>query len=93
MRSFLILVTLVFSTFVIAEGAVYTAAETQIGTLLDDPAATAVLEKHMPGFTQNDQISMARGMTLKAVQSFTPDTMTDEILAKIDSDLAALPQE
>ena len=93
MRPLLLLITLIFSTFAFAEASSYTTAETDIGTLLDDPAASAVLEKHMPGFTQNDQISMARAMTLKSIQAFTPDTMTDEVLAKIDADLAALPEK
>ncbi len=69
----------------------YTVADTDIGTLLDDPAARAVLDKHMPGFSTRDQIDMARSMTLKSVQQYSPDTMTDKVLSDIDADLAKLP--
>jgi hypothetical protein len=33
---------------------------------------------------------MARGMTLKSVQAFAPDTVTDDALGKIDAELAKL---
>jgi hypothetical protein len=71
--------------------AAYTVADTDIGTLLDDPAAKAVLDKNLPGFTANPQIDMARAMTLKAVQPYAADKLTDEALAKVDADLAKLP--
>jgi hypothetical protein len=62
---------------------------TPIGDLLDNPATKAILEKHLPGFSAHPQIDMARGISLKAVQGFAPQ-ITDEILAKIDADFAAL---
>lgn len=74
-----------------AAGAPYTTADTTIGTLVDDAAAKAVLEKHMPGFSSNPQLEMAKAMTLKQIQGFAPDMIKDETLAKIDADLAKLP--
>jgi hypothetical protein len=68
----------------------YTTADTDIGTLLDDPSAKAIIEKHIPGFTTNEQVDMARGMTLKAVQAYASDEITDERLAAIDADFAKL---
>lgn len=68
----------------------YTTADTEIGTLLDDPAAKAIVEKHIPGFTTNDQVEMARGMTLKVVQQYASNDITDARLAAIDADLAKL---
>lgn len=68
----------------------YTSAATDIGTLLDDPAAKAILEKHIPGMTTNDQVDMARAMTLKDIQQYSPDDITDVKLAAIDADLAKL---
>jgi len=68
--------------------AAYTTAETEIGTLLDDPAAKAVLVKHVPEMATNDQIDMARAMTLKDIQQYAPDQVTDAVLAAIDADLA-----
>ena len=69
----------------------YNTAETDIGTLLDDPAAKAILDKYLPGFSANPQVGMARGMTLKAVQQYAPEQFTDKALAAIDADLAKLP--
>jgi hypothetical protein len=74
-----------------AAHAAYTTADTDIGTLLDDPAARAIVDKHVPGFSSGDQIDMARGMTLRAIQQFAADTLTDKVLAEIDADLAKLP--
>jgi len=66
-------------------------ADTDLGTLIDNPAAKAIIEKHIPGMTTNDQVDMARGMTLKAIQQYAPDEVTDARLAAIDADLAKLP--
>jgi para-nitrobenzyl esterase len=68
----------------------YTTAETDIGTLLDDPAAKAIIDKYIPGMTSNEQIEMARSMTLKTIQTYAPDDVTDARLAQIDADLAKL---
>ena len=74
-----------------APAAKYSTAETDLGTLLDNPAAKAIIEKHIPGMTTNDQVDMARGMTLKAIQQYSPDDVTDQRLAAIDADFAKLP--
>ena len=73
-----------------AAHAAYSTTDTDIGTLLDDPAARAIVDKYVPGFSSGDQIDMARGMTLKAIQQFAADTLTDKVLAQIDADLAQL---
>lgn len=80
-----------FSTAVFAQA--YSTSETDIGTLLDDPAAAEILEKHLPGFTTNSQVSMTRALTLVSLKSFAPDMVTDEALEKIDADLAELEAE
>lgn len=69
----------------------YSTAETTIGELLDDPAAKAVLVKYVPDLANNPQMEMARGMTLKQIQGFAGDMLSDETLGKIDADLAKLP--
>ncbi len=68
----------------------YSTAETKIGVLLEDPAAKAILDKHIPGMTDNPSISMAADMTLKALQGFTGGKITDEMLAAIDADFKAM---
>lgn len=73
-----------------APAAKMTTADTTIGDLLDNPAAKAVLMKHIPAMVSNAQIEMARSMTLKQIQAYAGDQMTDEVLAKIDADLAAI---
>ena len=74
-----------------AAHAKYNSADTELGVLLDNPAAKAIVEKHSPGMTTNDQVDMARAMTLKAIQQYSPDEVTDARLAAIDAELAKLP--
>jgi hypothetical protein len=69
----------------------YNTATTNIGDLLDDPAAKAVLDKYIPGMTTNEQVDMARGMTLKDIQQYSPDKITDKVLADIDAEFAKMP--
>ncbi len=101
MRALIVAITLsmpLVSVSVMADGTspttttkvAYTTADTDIGTLLDDPAARAVVDKHIPGFSAGDQVDMARTMTLKAIQQFAPDMITDQVLTDIDADLAKL---
>lgn len=69
----------------------YSAASTDLGTLLDNPATKAVLEKYVKDLISNPQIDMARAMTLKQLQSYAGDALTDDTLAKIDAELAKIP--
>jgi hypothetical protein len=41
--------------------------DTTFGTLMDDPRAKAVLDKHLPGVTSNPMVAMARGMTINMI--------------------------
>lgn len=76
-----------------AAKAAYSTAETPLGDLLDDAAAKAILQKHLPDIVNGQGIDMARGMTLKALQSYAADQVTDEKLAAIDADLQKLPHK
>jgi len=69
----------------------YSTEDTDLGTLLDNAATKAILQKYIPDMISNPQIDMARSMTLKQLQSYAGDKLTDEALAKIDADLSALP--
>lgn len=95
MRHFVIAAALAASIAVApsfaAGSKVYSTAETEIGTLIDDPAACAIVDKYMPDFSKRDQIDLARPMTLRSIQSYASDVITDDALAKIDADLAKLP--
>lgn len=74
-----------------AAAARYSTSDTEIGVLLADPAAAAIVSKHLPEITGSGQVEMVSGMTLKAVQGFAPDRVSDDALAKIDAELAKLP--
>jgi hypothetical protein len=69
----------------------YTTSATPIGVLLKDPAASAIIEKQIPGFTTADRVGMASGMTLRQVQRFRPNVVTDEKLAAMDEDFSKIP--
>jgi hypothetical protein len=75
----------------VAGAAHYSTSDTDIGTLMDDPAAHAVVDKYLPGVLSGDQIDMARSMTLKAIQPYAADRISDKALADIDAELAKLP--
>jgi para-nitrobenzyl esterase len=71
----------------------YTTSDTTVGQILDDPAAKAVVDKHLPGLLAGEQIDMAREMTLRTLQQFAPDRVTDAALADIDADFVKLPEK
>jgi len=50
------------------------------------------LQKYIPDIVNGPNIGMAAGMTLSALKAYVP-TLSDDVMAKIDSDLAALPAQ
>jgi len=74
-----------------APTAAYSTAESDIGTLIDNPVTCAIVEKYIPGFSKRDQIDLSRPFTLRGIQQYAPDLITDDVLTKIDADLAKLP--
>ena len=72
-------------------GIQYTVANSEIGSLIDHPGAREILETHLPGFTGNEQIDVARPLTLHQVQPYYAELITVQALAAIDSELAELP--
>lgn len=73
-----------------APAAKFSTASSTIGDLIDNAASKAVLEKYMPTLVSNPQMEMARSMTLKQIQGFVGDQLNDDLLAKVDADLAAI---
>ena len=69
----------------------YNSMTTPIGALLDDAAARAVLQKHIPAVIGNSQIAMARGVPLEALQPFAPNQLTPAVMQAIDAELSMLP--
>lgn len=79
-----------------AAAARYSTSTTQMGVLLADPAAKAVLVKHIPQLVASpDMAERASGMTLReiqeAVKAYAPDMLSDKVLSAIDFDLAQVP--
>jgi hypothetical protein len=69
----------------------YTTEDSTVGDLLDNPVTKAILAKHVPAIVQNDQINQARGMSLKALQPYSDESLSDAVLEAIDKDLATVP--
>ena len=70
----------------------YSVRTTKIGTLLDDPAARAILERLIPAVYANEMFqSMGREQTLVYVQQFEPVALSDANLALIQAELDKLP--
>ena len=75
-----------------AKPAHYSVSETLVGKLLDDPAAADVLKKMIPTVYANDQFQSAgRSLTLKDIQQYEPEALSDANLAKIQAELDKLP--
>jgi len=74
-----------------APPATFGTATTTLGTLLDNPATAPIVLKYLPNIAANAHIDIARTLTLKQIQAYAPDRLTDDMLAKIDADLAQVP--
>jgi beta-glucosidase len=61
-----------------------------IRTLLEDPEGRSVLSKHAGGFLLMADMSMAGDLTLEQVASNHPNFVSQELLTKIDEDLAEI---
>lgn len=68
-------------------------SDSTVGDLLEYAPAKAVLLKHIPEMVSNPQIDMAAGMTLRSLQAYSSDLLTDAKLAEIDTELAKLPPQ
>ncbi len=64
----------------------FSTTETVLELLLDDPQAKAVVDKHIPGLTSSEQISLAGGLTLSDLQQYLPGIITTAKLAAIEAD-------
>ena len=70
----------------------YSVAETPAGKLIDDPAAAEVLKRHIPTVWANEMFqTMGRELTLKAIQQYEPEALSDANLAKIQAELDKIP--
>ncbi len=64
--------------------------DTPIETIAADAAAKAVLDADLPGVTTNEHFDMFKSMSLHQLQPMAGGRLTDEALARVARDLAAI---
>jgi hypothetical protein len=75
-----------------AQPAHYSVSSTLVEKLLADPAAVAILKELAPTVYANDQFQTAgRALTLKEIQQYEPDALSDANLAKIQAAFDKIP--
>lgn len=72
---------------------VYTTGSTLVGVILDDPEARDIVDSYLPGFSTHPDIGQGRGFTLNFMQKFDREAITDEKLANMNADFAALARK
>lgn len=69
----------------------YSVETTLVGKLIDDPAAAAILQKHIPTIWANEMFQSAgRELTLKAIQQYET-VLSDAKLAEIQAEFDKIP--
>jgi hypothetical protein len=64
--------------------------DTLIKELMANPQARAILEKHVPGFSNNPQIHLVQDMSLNSLATYPAAGAVKENLQAIAADLAKL---
>ena len=81
-----------FAAEAAAAPAHYSVKTTLVGKLLDDAAANAVLKKMIPTVYANEMFKSAgRDLTLRAIQQYEPEALSDANLAKIQAEFDKIP--
>lgn len=73
-----------------AEAAVRLSLDTPIEAIVADPAGKAVLDANLPGIESHPSYDMFKGMSLRQLAPYSQGKLTDEILAKVEKELAAI---
>ncbi len=75
-----------------APSAHYSVTATTVGKMLDDPAANALLKKLIPTVYANEMFqTMGRDLTLKDIQQYEGEALSDANLEKIQAELNKIP--
>jgi len=68
--------------------------DTQLGTLLDDPQAKAIMDQYLPGVSANPMMAMVRGFTInmilampQAAQFGLTKEKAEELLAEVNKNI------
>ncbi len=73
-----------------AEVAAALTINTPIETLMADDRAKAVVISHLPGLNEHPAYSQFKTMSLLELKPWSQGLITDEVLEKIETDLAAI---
>ena len=71
-------------------GITYSVTESDLGALLDYNDAAEVLNQHVPELLKIRQLAVARPLTLRDLQPFYPNILSDDKLAAVDAELSKL---
>lgn len=66
-------------------------ADTPLETVVADPAAKAVLDKTLPNIAKHPAFEQFKAMSLRQLQPYASDRISEEAVAKVDAELKALP--
>lgn len=66
-------------------------ADTPLETIVADPAAKAALDKTLPNISKHPAFDQFKAMSLRQLQPYASDKISEEAVAKVDADLKALP--
>lgn len=61
-----------------------------IGEVLDDPEASAIIERHIPGLTTNPMLSMARSLSVNALLGMAAASVDPATIAALKAELASV---
>lgn len=64
--------------------------DTPIETIVADPAGKAVLDADIPPLTSHPAFDQFKSMSLRALQPLSQGALTDELMKKVETDLAAI---
>ena len=64
--------------------------DTPVEAIMADAAGKTVLDKHLPAMAAHPQYEQAKAMSLRQIAAFAPEHITPELLAKVETDLAAI---
>ncbi len=64
--------------------------DNSIKELMANNATAAIIQKHLPGIDQHPAYGQFKTMSLIALQPWSAGAVTDEIIAAVKADLAAL---
>jgi hypothetical protein len=65
-------------------------ADTPLEAVVADPAAKAVLDKTLPNIAKHPAFEQFKAMSLRQLQPYASDKISEEAVAKVDVELKAL---